>query len=79
MADLKEAAQPDEVVKVIYTARHGEAEHNILARKYGLPDGDAVSMRIVYEGRILTLCFSTRLQYALTRSPSLSTMYNRIV
>ncbi|KAL1406180.1 hypothetical protein Q8F55_007867 [Vanrija albida] len=44
--ELKRAAAADgEVVKVLYTARHGEAEHNVLWKKYGEPDGDAVQLK----------------------------------
>lgn len=42
--ELKHAAAASgDVVKVLYTARHGEAEHNVLAEKYNEPDDDGVS------------------------------------
>ncbi|WOO83694.1 putative phosphoglycerate mutase PMU1 [Vanrija pseudolonga] len=41
--ELKHAAEAaGDVVKVLYTARHGEAEHNVLAEKYNEPDDDGV-------------------------------------
>lgn len=35
------AAEGDGDIKVVYCARHGEAEHNVLARKYGCTEYEA--------------------------------------
>ncbi|RSH77721.1 uncharacterized protein EHS24_003288 [Apiotrichum porosum] len=35
---LETTAAPGERIRVMYTARHGEAEHNVLSAKYNLPE-----------------------------------------
>ncbi|GMK59994.1 hypothetical protein CspeluHIS016_0902110 [Cutaneotrichosporon spelunceum] len=43
--ELQSACAENERIKVLYAARHGEAEHNTLYLRYGMPDTDEVQLR----------------------------------
>ncbi|BEJ18104.1 hypothetical protein CspHIS471_0703810 [Cutaneotrichosporon sp. HIS471] len=43
--EFRKHIDENERIKVMYTARHGEAEHNVLYLRYGMPDTDEVQLR----------------------------------